>query len=149
MKNGTASERLARLSVVEETGCVRFTGGLNSSGYGNLWVDGKTVGAHRVAYELANGPIPKGSVLRHTCDNRYCVNPEHLVLGTHRENMEDMTKRGRQARGSQISTCVLTEEDVRFIRSSDKSGVELAQILGISPVTISRIKRRLTWQHVV
>lgn len=149
MKNGTASERLARLSTVEETGCVRFTGGLNSSGYGNLWVDGKTVGAHRVAYELANGPIPKGSVLRHTCDNRYCVNPEHLVLGTHRENMEDMTKRGRQARGSQISTCVLTEEDVRFIRSSDKSGVELAQILGISPVTISRIKRRLTWQHVV
>lgn len=149
MKNGTASERLARLSAVEETGCVRFTGGLNSSGYGNLWVNGKTVGAHRVAYELANGPIPKGSVLRHTCDNRYCVNPEHLVLGTHRENMEDMTKRGRQARGSQISTCVLTEEDVRFIRSSGKSGVELAQILGISPVTISRIKRRLTWQHVV
>ncbi|AZS13030.1 hypothetical protein Ro45lw_42 [Escherichia phage Ro45lw] len=148
MKNGTASERLARLSTVEVTGCVRFTGGLNSSGYGNLWVDGKTVGAHRVAYELANGPIPKGSVLRHTCDNRYCVNPEHLVLGTHRENMEDMTKRGRQARGSKISTCVLSEEDVRSIRSSDKSGVELAQIFGISPVTISRIKRRLTWQHV-
>lgn len=148
MKNGTASERLARLSILEETGCIRFTGGLNSSGYGNLWVDGKTVGAHRVAYELANGPIPKGSVLRHTCDNRYCVNPKHLVLGTHRDNMEDMTKRGRQAKGSQISTCVLTEDDVRFIRSSDKSGVELARILGISPVTISRIKRRLTWQHV-
>lgn len=148
MKNGTASERLARLSTLEETGCIRFTGGLNSSGYGNLWVDGKTVGAHRVAYELANGPIPKGSVLRHTCDNRYCVNPKHLVLGTHRDNMEDMTKRGRQAKGSQISTCVLTEDDVRFIRSSEKSGVELAQILGISPVTISRIKRRLTWQHV-
>jgi len=69
--------------------------GMRSHGYGYLWHEGKMLRAHRVAYELHVGAIPDGMIVMHTCDNRACVNPKHLRLGTASDNMRDCVAKGR------------------------------------------------------
>lgn len=75
--------------------CWGFLGFRNLSGYGQMTEGGRVVGAHRVAWELANGPIPPGLEVCHSCDNPPCCNPDHLFLGTHAENMTDAGRKGR------------------------------------------------------
>lgn len=149
MKNGTASERLAELSVAEESGCIRFTGHLDGEGYGRIMVARVKYMAHRLSYSLNNGPIPDGYVVRHKCDNPSCINPEHLEVGTQADNIADKVSRGRQARGSGAGRAILTEESVREIRSSPLKVSELSTLYGVSVVSIRNILRRKTWQHVV
>lgn len=149
MKNGTASERLAELSVAEESGCIRFTGHLDGEGYGRIMVARVKYMAHRLSYSLNNGPIPDGYVVRHKCDNPSCINPEHLEVGTQADNIADKVSRGRQARGSGVGRAILTEESVREIRSSPLKVSELSTLYGVSVVSIRNILRRKTWQHVV
>lgn len=148
MKNGTASERLAELSVTEESGCIRFTGSIEKSGYGRIMINRVKYGAHRLAYELANGPIPDGYVVRHKCDNPSCINPSHLEVGTQADNIKDKVTRGRQALGSSIGVSKITEEIVRDIRSSGLKVSLLAERYGVSTVSIRNILRRKTWRHV-
>lgn len=76
-------------------GCWRWTGGVQSAGYGTLQVDGVTVLAHRFSYELHIGPIAPGLVARHTCDHPWCVSPFHITPGTVLENQRDKAERGR------------------------------------------------------
>jgi hypothetical protein len=90
--------------------CNPWTKAINNLGYGISWKDGKTISAHRKVYEESYGPIPKGLMVRHTCDNRSCVNPKHLILGTAKQNSQDMVDRNRQAKGSKIGNSILTEE---------------------------------------
>ena len=149
MKNGTASERLAELSVAEESGCIRFTGHLDGEGYGRIMVARVKYMAHRLSYSLNKGPIPDGYVVRHKCDNPSCINPEHLEIGTQADNIADKVSRGRQARGSGAGRAILTEESVREIRSSPLKVSELSTLYGVSVVSIRNILRRKTWQHVV
>ena len=149
MKNGTASERLAELSVAEESGCIRFTGHLDGEGYGRIMVARVKYMAHRLSYSLNKGPIPDGYVVRHKCDNPSCINPEHLEVGTQADNIADKVSRGRQARGSGAGKAILTEESVREIRSSPLKVSELSTLYGVSVVPIRNILRRKTWQHVV
>ena len=149
MKNGTASERLAELSVAEESGCIRFTGHLDGEGYGRIMVARVKYMAHRLSYSLNNGPIPDGYVVRYKCDNPSCINPEHLEVGTQADNIADKVSRGRQARGSGVGRAILTEESVREIRSSPLKVSELSTLYGVSVVSIRNILRRKTWQHVV
>lgn len=82
-----------------DDGCWDWLGSLNQFGYGQVSWQGKSIGAHRAAHEVAKGPIPEGLHVMHTCDNRKCVNPEHLFLGTRSDNMRDMVAKGRY-RGS-------------------------------------------------
>jgi hypothetical protein len=97
--------------------CWIWTGCLTAKGYGRITVRGKTVCfAHRVAYEQFVGPIPDGMIVRHDCDNPRCVNPRHLVIGTCKENSEDMVKRGRVSRGTRHPCAKLTPEIVLEIR---------------------------------
>ena len=80
--------------------CWEWAAARNSKGYGSLCVGGKWTMAHRHAYALTHGPIAKGLVVRHTCDNPPCVNPAHLLLGTYSDNMRDALERGRHGQAS-------------------------------------------------
>lgn len=104
--------------------------------------------AHRVAYELANGPIDGGLFVMHKCDNRRCVNPEHLTLGTFADNMADMVRKSRQAAGSRNSHAKLRELDVIEIRSLIGKYGMIAKRYNVSQTTISEIKARKIWRHV-
>lgn len=106
--------------------------------------------AHRVAYEVFVGPIPKGMEVCHTCDNGYCVNPKHLFLGTHRDNMDDMKRKGRKygLTGEFSSSAKLTWEQVNTIRSIKGlySAQELAKDFNVCARTIRNIWNNKVWK---
>lgn len=133
--------------------CWEWQGHLNMNGYGHIGVSyGKMRGAHRASYEIHNGAIPKGKIVRHQCDNPRCVNPSHLTLGTQKDNVADMISRGRgnwrSLKGEKSPTAVLTAEQAREIKFSDEMGTALAARFGISQSTISAIRRGRLWKHL-
>lgn len=83
--------------VNKTEGCWEWTGAKGRGGYGQLYVDGKDVRAHRVSWELHHGPIPKGMFVCHHCDNQPCVRPEHLFIGDNAANMRDAFAKGRHS----------------------------------------------------
>ncbi len=115
--------------------------------YGTLKVNGRTVKAHRFAWELENGPIPAGLVVRHRCDNTLCVNPHHLELGTQLDNVRDSINRGRfhRARGERSGKATLTDAQALEIRSRHRrrrvTYAMLAAEYGVSYSTIQNICR--------
>lgn len=86
-------------------GCWLWTGAVSGRGYGKLGIDGRDIGAHRLAWELAYGPIPAGLFVLHTCDVRRCVNHAHLFLGTAADNTRDMFEKGRQGGTPRLTHC--------------------------------------------
>lgn len=109
---------------------------------------GKQIRLNRDMYEKHNGPIPEGMYVLHTCDNRGCVNPEHLFLGTHLDNIADCVRKGRQARGEKNGHAKLTEDDVRKIREMEGTCREIAEKFNISPSHVSHLKNRDWWKHI-
>ena len=91
----TVEDRLKGRLTADVNGCQVYTGTKNSSGYGSIKINGKMVGSHRVAWELANGPIADGMCVLHHCDNPPCCNPDHLFLGTRKDNANDRDAKGR------------------------------------------------------
>lgn len=132
------------------SGCINWNKGLAHNGYGLTTRNNKTYRAHRLAYCDHHGVSHdsiKGKVVRHTCDNRKCVNPEHLVLGTHQDNMDDMKHRDRAAKGLNNGACKLTPEQVNYIRAHYKRGcteygtVALGKRFNVNNSTIGRCVR--------
>lgn len=145
----TADERFAYYSVSSPCGCVLWTGGtFGPHGYGAFWINGKTIGAHRYAYERAHGSIPAGLFVCHRCDEPRCVNPDHLFLGAPSANSRDMTAKARSARGERQGNSKLTDDAVRFIRATAMPGADVARMLGVSNNTITRVRLRKIWRHV-
>ena len=127
--------------------CIDWHKGLAHNGYGLTTRGNKTYRAHRLTYCDANNvdhSTIKGLVVRHTCDNRKCVNPEHLVLGTHQDNMDDMRLRGRAAKGLHNGVGKLSPEQVQYIHTNYKRGcsvfgtVALGRKFGVHNSTIGR-----------
>ena len=126
-----------------------FPGGL----YGRFSAQGKGLRSHRVAYEMANGPLKEGEVVRHVCDNPPCCNPAHLRAGTVRDNVRDMYERGRNPdrQGSKHPLAHLNETQViqlRRLAAMGKPRAYLAGLFGISRQHVGKIVRRENWSHV-
>ena len=125
------AERLQEKLIATPSGCLEFQGFCNSGGYGQIYVGGKNLLAHRVAFELAHGPIPSGLHVCHHCDNPSCCNPDHLFLGTQAENLADMVSKGRQPTKQTPEKL----EQLRELRSQGLTLKEIGAALGIGYVT--------------
>ncbi len=131
--------------------CWLWRNATNADGYGVLAVGGRgTALAHRVSYEVYVGDIPEGLYVLHRCDTPACVNPAHLFLGTHQDNMDDRDKKGRgvQPSGTEHHAAKLNPAIVREIRSSEKSLRELGRLYGVGFRTIHKVKHGITWKDV-
>lgn len=135
-------------------GCWLWSGAvITNAGYGHLPVRGKSTVASRVAWMLFRGPIPDGKFVCHKCDIRLCCNPDHLFLGSHRENMADMVAKGRGggARGEASKKARLTEAQVRQIKVSLSLGSTqraVAAQFGVHHTTVQSIADGRSWRHV-
>lgn len=132
-----------------ENSCWNWLGSLTETGYGRF---DRSERAHRISYELFIGEIPQGLHVCHSCDNRKCVNPKHLFLGTRAENMADMVRKGRQLKGESRPDHKLTEEQVKLIRSKYRKGSithqSLADEFGVARTTITIILNGTNWKHI-
>jgi hypothetical protein len=144
-------EQLRRYTVNQQTDCWEWTGPINNWGYGYFHANNGTCLAHRVAYEQAHGPLPKGAMVCHSCDNRPCINPVHLFAGTFNDNMDDMVRKARQCIGERQASSKLTDLAVLDIRRRYRAGAtqrSLAVEYGVSPSSIGSVVRRRRWKHV-
>lgn len=136
--------------------CWEWTGSTYSNGYGMFWDGEKSVLAHRFSYKMSNNQDPGNMYVCHHCDNRRCVNPDHLFLGTAQDNMRDASKKGRlehsnQLRGEQHPNSIFTNEDVLKIRrlaSNVDSLQELAEEFNTTHQAIRSIVNRRIWKHI-
>ena len=122
-------------------------------GYGSFGAGGVTVYCHKLSWCLHHGPVPDGLCVLHRCDNRKCVNPEHLFLGTREDNIRDMIAKDRSINlsGSSHGMSKLTEDQVRYIKTkllSQQSLSSLSREFGVSVQTIYAIHHGKTWKHV-
>jgi hypothetical protein len=138
------------------TGCWLWIAAQYYNRYGVFRFNGKNTGAHRVSYEIHYGPFDKSLFVCHKCDIKECVNPDHLFLGTHKENMKDCINKGRFKTGRTDGTfnpnVSLSEKDVLNIRrefcKKKRNGRILAKKYGVSPQNICSIVKRKLWKHI-
>lgn len=150
VRNGTVADRLAHWSNPVGD-CLEWSGRRTRDGYGQIVVAGRTRAAHRVAYEEAYGEIPPGLLIRHTCDNPPCINPQHLIPGTAKQNTHDSLDRGRWAWGEKNGDARLTNHQALEIYRRAQSGErqrDLADEFGVGQSTVSRIARGESWAKV-
>jgi hypothetical protein len=133
-----------------DTPCWQFQGEPNSNGYGALHFAGRLWKAHRLMWWLTHGVIPDGLQVNHRCDVKLCVNPTHLYVGTHAENMADMVSKGRQ--GAKQGIRCMNADKVREVRRLYATGEhrqrDLADQFDVGLDSISKIIRRRTWKHI-
>ena len=141
-------------SKVKKTpnGCWEWTASLANYGYGQFYWKGKPERAHRLTFIEVNGEIPEGMYVLHKCDNPCCVNPNHLFLGTHQDNMDDMLKKSRNARGETNGQSKLKESEVSDIRAEYRDGgitqYDLAAYYKVDQSQISYVINNKTWKHL-
>ncbi len=140
------------VDVREWDECWLWCGGtLRDGKYGQMKTRGKMVYVHRVSFALNIAPIPPTLVVRHTCDTPLCVNPLHLILGTHQDNVDDRTDRDRHRalRGAALPQAILDEAKVKLIRDRCAAGEThelVARSFGVARQTITAIVLRVTWR---
>lgn len=135
------------------TGCWYFMGPVNKGGYGTVRMTGRNMNAQRAMWIAVHGTEPSGLDVCHRCDVRLCVNPAHLFLGSRRENLADMDRKGRRRspRGERNANVKLTADKVRDIWAEIQRGerlIDIAPRYGISHITLSSIKTGRNWRHI-
>lgn len=139
----------ARVEKGDRGACWPWTRGRFPFGHGFVKLNGRTTGSHRIAWHLARGPIPEGLCVLHKCDNPPCCNPDHLFLGTHRDNANDRHRKGRTARINH--TAKVSAGEVAIIRAEYKRGVstrDLSARYHIDMCAVWRIATYRTWRWV-
>ena len=124
---------------ITETGCWIWMGGCSVRGYGQIESFGKKHLAHRVSYKLFKGNIPEDRVVCHRCDNVSCVNPDHLFVGTQKDNLSDMARKNRSTFGERNARSKLTWDQVDQIKTLRKSGVRAVELSKKFEVSVSNI----------
>lgn len=149
--------KILLMSTPNKNGCWEWNGSVQGNGYSRVYVNGKSKYGHRVSYLAFKGEIPEGMDVCHSCDNRKCVNPDHLFLGTRKENMQDCVKKGRTTKGISFNTgescgvSKLREADIIFARQLAQEGEMprvIAERFGVHPDTIRCAIQRKTWRHI-
>jgi hypothetical protein len=150
-----SADLLARIRAnveVMPNGCHEFRGNTGTKGYGLISVKSKGESVHRVVFRLCVGEIPAGMLVRHTCDNPPCCNPEHLLLGTHTDNARDRVNRGRSALGArQNGTKKLGPEkalEIRKLREAGSRVTVLAAQFGVSVSSVQDVLRRKSYAYL-
>lgn len=149
----------AKVNKTAPNGCWEWTASRKEKGYGQFLWRGKMHRAHRLAWALSGNELPQRPLeLAHICDNRICVNPDHLIVATHAENMADCKAKRRNIYGEKSPNSKLTETDVRTIRAeywingrgcmTRSNSQELADRFGVERGCITAIVRGHTWSHV-
>jgi hypothetical protein len=158
----THEELMQKAEPIPFSGCFVLTYYGDGDGYCRVRYGKEHIYAHRLSYLLAVGPIAPGLCVCHHCDTPSCINPHHLFLGTHRENMMDMVKKGRNAKGGLFmpgrgsgligenhGCSKLSNADVYAIRASNLTNTALAMMYGVDRRTVGEIKRRVIWKHLI
>lgn len=148
----------ARVDVRNPDQCWEWKKGLKGRArnqYGIVWIDRKSYGTHQVAYTVTKGEVPAGMNVLHTCDNPPCCNPNHLFLGTHKDNIHDCISKGRYKKemGSDRYNAKLTEAQVERIKREAPTrkygwGRRLAREFGVGPSAINNIVKGRRWKQV-
>jgi hypothetical protein len=143
------NEKLCGYSVADN-GCWQWNGYKLRHGYGAFKHKGKMLTAHRESYKLHKGEIPDGLCVCHTCDNRSCINPAHLWLGTTQDNTRDRTEKGRSAKGVRAAGAKLQEHDVYTIRgmAAYTPRKQIAGLYNLNLRTVFKILTKETWGHL-
>jgi hypothetical protein len=146
---------LDRCVPVTESGCWLWTASCYKNGYGSIWLSGKkNVGAHRLSYMAFVGDIPSDMFVCHKCDVKFCVNPDHLFLGSNAENIRDCVSKGlfNAAKGERSGNAKLTRHQVVEIREKyslgDITHRQLAKEYGVSHAHVFQIIHRARWGHI-
>lgn len=139
--------------VERDGSCTVFTGSRDDCGYGRIHQGKKLIRLHRAVWERDNGKVPSGKVVMHLCDNRACINPSHLVLGTQVQNIADMDlkRRRRSLRGTEQTQAKLSEKDIPVIKNRLGAGdtcAAIARDYSVSEGLIRHIKKGRIWRHV-
>jgi HNH endonuclease len=145
--------RLLEKTIKLENGCWYCSAGGKEHRYGTIWFNNQSIGNHVASYLVHRGPIPHGILVCHTCDYSRCINPAHLFLGTHKDNMADMMNKGRNAlrSGELNGRAKFTPDEILKIREMLDSGhtqQEVADAFSTSQGYISELHLRKRWDHV-
>lgn len=153
MRSSAAARFAAKAKVNYATGCIEWQAAKDNGGYGMFRINGRTLRAHRFSYEANVGEIPEDMCVCHRCDNRICVNPNHLFLGSLADNVADMDAKGRRSMplGERHGCSKLVDADVIAIRRATGGHgllTKLAEQYGISRPQISNIRSGKNWTHL-
>ena len=132
-------------------GCWEWQASLAGGGYGTIGRGRRGEGnipAHRFVWELGHGPIPDRLCVLHSCDNRKCVRPSHLFLGTKKDNSQDAIRKGRLNQGENARHAKLKDNDVRAIKKDNRVHAVIAQDYNVTRQAIDFIKNGRTWKHI-
>lgn len=147
----TLEERFWR-QVQKTNTCWLWTGSITAQGYGQISLGTSgPVTTHRLSWQMANGPIPAGLVVMHRCDVRPCVRPDHLMIGTHANNVQDKVSKNRHTKGSQFPQAKLREHqipEIRALLSQRIPALEIAARYQVSAGAIHHIRKFETWAHI-